>query len=284
MRFVGRTDNRTKTKQFLAQAICLDHLQRLCCSNKTMLRLAEGSIELSEALIPSDTARHVSSHLDSIAVLSKQLGTMPWAPRAKAPAKPVSNLQWLPKFAFVTAIVIAVAALLALAGPSGNVEATSQQSVSQEMVFADGVTVANRDGWRPATTVDLAPEFVSWLKNAGVTPEPQISLDPHGDGSSSLAYLLQADNNPNLRRVIWIVDRQVVCNFMGRIDGIARISRDSMSRISWAEGAAPLKGADGDGLLVVRDHTRHDSATVYFFSQHELHTAIPADTSQISLQ
>jgi len=287
MRFAGRTDNRAKTKQFLSQPDCLDHLQLLCCSNKTMLRLADGNIELSEALIPSDTARHVGSHLQSLAFFARQLSTMPWNARSKSVPAPVQALHWVPKLAFVMVITIAIAGLLLIAEePSAQVQATSSVSTGVEgMSSKDSVLISNPAGWQKATAQDLNPDFSSWLNQRSVVPATQLSMDATGKGSETgLAYLLKSEENPKVKRLVWIADRKIFCDLSGRIDGMARIPKDSLLGLSWTEGGTPVSEPEGDGLLVVRNHQDTSTATVYFVTHGELHSAIPADFNQISFR
>jgi hypothetical protein len=280
LRFVARTDNRIKAKLLLAQSNCLDQIQQLCCSNKTMLRLAGGSIELSEAPIPSDVAKHVVSHLESLLLLSRQVSAMPGAPRRNMAAQG-RGLRWLVKPALAMGVAMVAGGWFLVKEPA-KADANVHESGTQDIAAVDRMVIPNWSDWNRPKLAELNPEFVSIIKQAGVSAGTRLSIDAHGDGSStSVAYFLAANADHRLRRVVWIMDGKVMCDMVGRIDGIALVPKRAMSGISWGENAAPIMEPDGDGLLVVRDHSNPKTATVYFIARGSVHSAIPEDFGQI---
>jgi len=282
MRFVGRTDHRPKTRMLLAQPNCSDHIQQLCCSGKTMLRLSGGAIELSEALIPDDTARHVCTHLESMLLLNRQLASMPGA-RQNASEVPARRLHWLVKPALAASLSLTVIGWFLLKQPT-KADATSQP-VLDGISSSDRPLIPNLNGWKIAAPSDLNTDFLSWLKDAGADPAAYVRTDSSGSGTlNGAAYFLKADTDSNTKRVVWIVDHRVLFDTILRADGITRIPKANIVRASWAEGKAPGSDLDGDGLLVVRDSSKPDAATVYYTSQGALHTAVPADYRQLSLR
>src|SRR5207253_3109174 len=83
-RFAARTDHPTQAKMLVSSKIMRTHMEKLCCSSKSYLTLVTGNIELSELVIPSPyTARHVLDHVESMAVLAKEVGEIPGAEKIK---------------------------------------------------------------------------------------------------------------------------------------------------------------------------------------------------------
>jgi hypothetical protein len=283
-RFVGRTDNRPRAKQFLGQPRCQEHLQQLCCSNKTMLRLAEDTIELSEALIPSDTGRHVISHIESMRDLSERLAATTASGRTSIGNDAHRGASWAIRVAVVAAITLVVTGYFVYRESPAAASATVTDATPQDKLPGSGLLVPNPNGWTVAGVTDFNPDFVAWLKRSGVTPETKITLNPGAEGDgTSVVHVLRPTTGERTRRVVWMLDNSVVFDLVGPLEGVTRIPKESLLKISWAEGSAPTFTPDGDGLLVVRDHSKPGTATVYFTSQRILHTAVPADFEGISL-
>ena len=281
-RFTARTDNRIRTKQLFSQTGCVEQLQQLCCSNKTMLRLAEDTIELSEALIPSDTACHIASHLASMVLLGDRLAAM--TPGRNLGNALKRNTSWVVRAAAVAAITLLVAGYFIFEASPTTVTATVPEASAQDKASREGLAIPNSSGWTAAEVGDLNQDFVAWLQRSGATPETKIILNATAEGDGKgVVHVLRPTTGEKTRRIVWIFDKSVVCDLVEPVDGVARIPRKSLSAISWAEGSAPSFTPDGDGLLVVRDHTKPETATVYFTSEGVLHTAVPADFQAISL-
>src|SRR5947209_7031838 len=86
-RFTTKTDHMAQAKMFVGgkQAVML--MQKLCCSSKTFLAISNGSIELSELVIPTpSTSAHVLDHVKNMSKLALQLQAMPGAETVKVRA------------------------------------------------------------------------------------------------------------------------------------------------------------------------------------------------------
>lgn len=281
-RFLGRTDNRVLAKQLLSQPGFQEHLQRLCCSNKTMLRIAEDAVELSEALIPDDTQQHVVSHLESLVILSGMLNRM--RTRGRTQTQTAGHRSFWPiRIAVAAAMVLVAVGIFLFRTPGTTVDATSQNKLSQP-AQASAALEPKFDGWTQAQVKDFNADFLAWAQRSGAVPLTRVTLDGNAGGDAgSVVYFLRPEANGKVKRVVWMHGSKVVFDMVGPVDGIIRIPKEALSAISWQEGTAPAFTPDGDGLLVVRDQSKPASATVYFTSEQVLHTAVPADFAQISL-
>jgi hypothetical protein len=283
MRFTARTDDPEHAKLFLALAEAQRHIERLCCSSNTFLLFSPRNIELREVLVPLDTYRHVSSRLRSLAVLNNEAAKLPNASRIKVvPVKPLSS-SWVLKFALLVGAVAAVAAVLSNAAPTQV--ASTQTKTSNGILPIDRRVIPDAGNWRTVSPLELRGQFVDWMEGFGVTPASKIDLDARGDGQETgTAYLLATEKTPELKRVVWVANHQVLCDVVDRIEGIAKVPRDSMPAIVWSEGSTPPQAAEGDGLLVVRNYEKPEGGTVFFFSHEKLYSAVPADFHNVPLK
>jgi hypothetical protein len=282
-RFTARTDDPEHAKLFLALPAAQHHIERLCYSSNTFLLLSLRHIELREVLVPLDTFRHVLSRLKSLAVLNNEAAKLPNASQIKVvPVKHLSS-SWLLKFALLVGAIAAIAAVISNAAPSEV--AAVETKPSNGILPLDQRTIADAGNWRTVDAMELSSKFSDWMQGFGVTPASRIDLDGWGDEQSpGRAYLLATEKTPEIRRVVWIMNRQVVCDIVDKVDGIAKVPRENMPSVVWNEGSTPTEAAEGDGLLLVRDYERPEAATVFFFSHGKLYSGIPADFHNIRLR
>jgi hypothetical protein len=283
MRFSARSDDPEHAKLFLALPDAQHHIERLCYSSNTFLLFSPRTIELREVLVPLDTYRHVCSRLRSLAVLNNEAAKLPNASRIKVvPIKHLSS-SWVLKFALLVGAVAAVAAVLSSAAPP-EVAATETKP-SNGILPVDERVIPDAGNWRTVNLIELGSRFSDWMQGFGVTPTSKIDLDAGGDGPAlGTAYLLATEKTPEVRRVVWITNHQVLCDLVDRIEGIAKVPRDSMPAIVWSEGSTPPEAAEGDGLLVVRDYEKPQGGTVFFFSHEKLYSAVPSDFHNVPLR
>jgi hypothetical protein len=284
MRFTARTDDPEHAKLFLALAEAQHHIERLCCSRNTFLLFSPRNIELREVLVPLDTYRHVWSRLRSLAGLNSQAAKLPNASRIKVvPVKPLSS-SWVLKFALLVGAGAAVAAVLSNAAAPPQV-ATTQTKASNGILPIDQRVIPDAGNWRTVSPSELRPQFIDWMEGFGVTPASKIDLDAREGGQAmGTAYLLATERTPELKRVVWVANHQVLFDVVDRIEGIAKVPRDSMPGIVWCEGSTPAEAAEGDGLLVVRDYEKPEGGTVFFFSHEKLYSAVPADFHNVPMK
>jgi hypothetical protein len=283
MRFTARTDDPEHAKLFLALPAAQHHIERLCYSSNTFLLFSPRHIELREVLVPLDTCRHVLSRLKSLAVLNNEAAKLPNASQIKVvPVKPLSS-SWLLKFALLVGVIAAIAAVISNAAPSQV--AAVETTPSNGILPLDQRTIPDAGNWRTVNPIELSPRFTDWMQGSGVTPSSRIDLDGWEDGQSSgRAYLLATEKTPEMKRVVWIMNRQVVCDIVDRIDGMAKVPRDNMPSVVWSEDSTPTEAAAGDGLLLVRNYEKPEGGTVFFFSHGKLYSGIPANFHNIRLR
>lgn len=284
-RFVGATDSVFKSKRFVGQPGCQENLQRLCNSKNTVLEISAGKVEFGEAIIPDDAASRVISCLRSLAIIVRHLEAA--SPSRKASAKTPSAfrkpLALKSALAAVCAMIVVIPILLR-DNKSASKASSSSALVLSDIAADDRVLISNGSGWKLAEVENLSPEFVRWVRNSGASPATRFTMDPNGQGKGEgTVYLLESTSNGKTKRIVWILERRVVFDYVGAVDGVVPISKEKMPDVRWSESGAPTVQIDGDGLLVIRDHTRPDSTTVYFMSQRALHTAVPADFNSISI-
>jgi len=83
-RFTTKTDHMAQAKMFVGGKQAMMLMQKLCCSSKTFLAISNGSIELSELVIPTpSTSAHVMDHVQNMSKLALQLQAMPGAETVK---------------------------------------------------------------------------------------------------------------------------------------------------------------------------------------------------------
>ncbi|HEX4544999.1 MAG TPA: hypothetical protein VH110_01480 [Candidatus Acidoferrum sp.] len=150
---------------------------------------------------------------------------------------------------------------------------------------ADASVIPDIRNWTAAKPSELSLNFTEWLRGFGVEPASKIAMDSKGAGEpSGAAYLLLTDKTPGMKRVVWVADHQVVYDSVGKIQGIAKLSRESMSRISWSKSGTPVETAEGDGLLLIRDYTSPNGTTVFFIKNRKLCSGVPANITNLELR
>jgi hypothetical protein len=78
-RFNASTGQAVQAKVFVTDPAVGGQMEQLCCSSQTFLVIESGGIELTEMLIPVDTARHVRNHMVAMEALARSLERMPGA-------------------------------------------------------------------------------------------------------------------------------------------------------------------------------------------------------------
>jgi hypothetical protein len=264
-RFNTYTSGVTEAKMFLHPNV-VSLLTQVACSNNTFVTIGNGTVEVSELLIPKpNTGLHVLEHVKAMVELARELKTMPGSDRVKlvsiAPEKQVAG-----RVAIAVGAVIAVSSIYAATKvPSQpafqEVNATLQNGIPP----ADALLVRDAQQWRVATTDDFDSIPAAWLRNQGRTPVGRILGDFSGRGErNDVGYLLIG---PAGRKKI-----VMLANHANALDGemvnvalIARIPHNTISKIQW-EGGMPPDKPQGDGLLVVQKQGEKQTSVVFFLS------------------
>ena len=273
--FVARTNQPTYAKMFLGSSRVLGQIRKLCASAGTMLVLEEYKFEFSEDLIPTNTLSRLIGCAEALGDLARTLEQMPGAhalePKAVAPGRRPRVIGWGAAAAAI-AIVVLAAAWLRNTKPAVN---TGGREPARRIVIPKGVELqdarllSDLNGWMLADPAASNPGFASWVDRLGFEATPKLALDVHGTGQpSSTAYLLASEKDPQTKRVVWIADRRVLCDIVGKVEGVARIPEGEIARVASGRGEAAVR-TDGDGLLLVRDHSKPDM-TLFFSVNNQL--------------
>jgi hypothetical protein len=191
----------------------------------------------------------------------------------------------------VLKVALAIGAISALGVAVFNQPHAAKPAASDVAARTDGVSPADVSvipdirKWTAAKPSEFSPNFTEWLRGFGVDPASKIALDSKGIGDpSGAAYLLVTDKTPDIKRVVWVANHQVVYDSVGKIQGIAKLSKESMSRITWSESGTAVETAEGDGLLLIRDYTAPNGTTVFFVKNGKLCSGVPANVTNLDLK
>jgi hypothetical protein len=226
---------------------------------------------------------------DYEALFAEIVNKMDERPRASSAAKQkalkVKKTSSIPRIAVVVGAILVTVALI-FRQPQAAKRAVPAVTVSPEGVAPDDAKIiGNIKNWKLAKVSDFNLNFTNWLRGYGVSPASKIELDTKGTGASSgAAYLLVTEKTPGIKRVIWVVDHRAVYDTVGKIQGIAKIPREGMARITWDENGVPVETADGDGLLLIRDYTNANGATVFFVKNGKLCSGVPANIMNLEIR
>ena len=277
--FVVRTDQLALTKQLWLTAAVRDDIRNICGSVRRSLLVAQRKVQVSEETIPEHLFEELVQCADSMAGLVQYLEKSYRAAPAPPAAGPGARLPW---------IAAAAAAVLLLGGffllrptataPPPAKDLYKRATIPKGLSPDEARVLPNIIGWQVSSD-EANPDLAAWLQRQGLEAQSSLRLDTHGSGQlSGAAYLLTADNSPNTRRVVWIADNRVLCDVVTSAEAIARIPRDKVQGILAREPDPPANGADGDGLLLVRDHTKND-LTLFYSSNGMLRSTIPSPSS-----
>ena len=282
-RFAARTDHPTQAKMLVSSKPMRTQMEKLCCSSKTFLTLTIGSIELSELIIPQPyTARHVTDHLDSMAMLSEAVDDIPGAEKIKI--TPYQREKSTPIFR----IVLAIGAMTALAAvfvigrpPTINALEDAGTPAPPGVLPVDMSLIPGVDKWRGATADDFPPEVANWMKSYGVEPSGHFELDVDGTELKDYAYFLATDEGK--RRVVLLQNRtNVYDSIYDDLVGVVRVPKYSMQSIEWKK--KPSEEADGDGLLIIRGTPDNLRGMVVYPKNGRIIAAVPTNFQNIGLK
>jgi hypothetical protein len=247
--------------------------------------LSPGKIELSEALIPAVTAQHVLGCLNSLVALSREAAKMPGSFRTKVEPIRHDRSSWLLRVTLVIGVMVAVGTVVS------NEEHLSKTEGADPGVRLDGLSreevsaIPDVRQWKLADPSEFSSDFTEWMQRSGATPASKINQAPDEKGfAPSVAYLFVTKKTPEVKRVVWVVDRQALCDVVDKIGGVAKVPKQNMSHIAWSESGTPVETAEGDGLLVVRDYGNATTATVFFVNKGKLYSGIPTDFHNVDLK
>jgi hypothetical protein len=157
--------------------------------------------------------------------------------------------------------------------------AALQNAASPGVAPEDALVIPGIERFRLARVEDFDPEAVSWLQGFGRQVSGKIPGAYSGSGES-IAYVLIGKEN--VRRVVILVNGQKRYDAEYPVIAVAaRIPKELIQKISWADPSPPV--SDGDGLLIVRAADAPASSVVLFLRGTRVVSANPADYRQIPL-
>ena len=281
-----RSNQPTQAKIFLAGETAFKHVKKLCCSSKTLLNVEEGALELSELTVPDNPAgRHLIDHMESMAVLGKQLALMPGASLVKVervtPPRPTSKV--LVVVITILAICTAVAALASYKHEQKmNAAAYGAEGSPLGIPASEAENIPNLRGWRLAGSPDFDSELVDWLRKNNAQPSGRLDGDFSGEGAGNdHAYLLM--NAEGTHRLVVLIANQVKLDHLfPNVALIAKVPKSAIRGIKINMGS-PATG-NSDGILVVTNKDNLHSGLVLSFNGDSPITAVPENYKSTTLE
>jgi hypothetical protein len=205
-------------------------------------------------------------------------------PEARPPRTSRRLIGWL-VLALVAVAVVVVLAYILSSGPGaprsdeqGNA-ASQPQSAPQGVAPEDASVIPGIEHFRIAAATDFDPAAVSWLNDSGEQISGMIAGNYTGMGESRAYVLVGKDK---AWRVVIVADGRLRydASYL-KLALVARVRKEFVRRITWAEFPAPE--GDGDGLLIVRDGATSSSGVVLFLRGDGIASAAPRDYRQVSV-
>jgi hypothetical protein len=271
---------------YLGSKGVLPELGKLGCSSKGFVSFATGSIEQSEALVPTpNTGQHIQEHLQSMQRLAAELAKMPFADRVEL--KPLQRERRIfLKTAIVAGIIAALVGIITAAQQPKELPlpVVGDQARHAEGVMPnDALAITALTDWRAATSADLDPDAGAWARGAGQKDVGRLplALDRANSNSRDVAYLL-VNEKDGQRRVVLLADGKarydVKYPYLGLL---AVVPKGNISKIQWS--SRQPETPDGDAILLVRKPQDRASGIVMYFSDGKLVSGVPSDYQSINL-
>ncbi len=284
-RFLTKSDHPTQAKMYLGSKGVLVDLGKLGCLARGYVNFSTGTIEQSEALIPTpNTGQHIQEHLQSMQRLASALARMPFADRVDL--KPLKRERKLVlRLAIVAGIITALVGIITAAQQPAEIPpppAGNEAHVPEGVSILDAPAITSLNGWHAALPQELDPDAAAWAREAGEKETGRLTGDFDGRRAAirDTAYLLVKTDGQ--RRLVIIVDGKVSYDVKYPWLGLAAVvPKANIGRIQW-KGRKP-EDPDGDGVLIVRKSQDRSSGLVLYFSDGKLVSAVPSDYQSINL-
>jgi len=284
-KWVVRTTQPTQARIFVAGNTAMAQIRKLCCSSKTYVNLERGALEISELTIPEGSpSRHLIDHMESMAIVGKQLALMPGAGQVKvervSAPRPTNKV-----LGVVIAIVAVCTGIVALANyeHSKGMDASVGAGGSPVGIPSDeALYIPNLQGWRLAARPDFDPALVDWMKQSNAQPAGRLEGDFSGGGAGNdHAYLLV--NATGAHRLVVMTGKDVKFDQpFGVVQLVAKVPKSSIRDIKINTGS-PATG-NADGILLVMNKDDLHSGLVLSFNGSSPVTAVPENYKSTSLE
>lgn len=280
-RFTTRTDQPMQARMLLTKPVTAV-LQKLACSKNTYIQLGGGVIEHSELVIPEPAASHVMDHLKSMAALAAALRNMPGAEKVKI-LKIEHERHVFTRAIMAVGVIVSIAAVIAAIQVPPTNAIAANESLSNGILPADAVLISDTGAWHAATAAEFDPAAAEQLRIFGIPASGRVAGDYSGAGAAQdAAYLLV--NADGKRRVVILAGHQNRYDVQFPMVGmIARIPKDSVASIHWKNDRGPTN-VPGDGLMIVRQPEKADSAVVMFVGPDAITSFTPLSWHDVQLR
>lgn len=290
-RFVIRTNDPVQARLFLAGKAAFAQIQKLCCSSQTFLTISSGSVELSELTIPEPyAAKHIESHLDSMAALAQSLQQMPGADAIKITPrrKEHSNIIRAALTVGILAAIVVVVSAMQDRGTAASEDGASDlyDRMPKDMPAADAQRLGGLFGFRLAAEADFDPDAAAWARSQTGRPiSGRIQASFATEAGQETAYVLVRESGAKAgdKRVILLTGNDVKYDAAYReLALVGMVPHSNFPGIQWV--GTPPPPPDGDGLLIVRNRDDLRSGAVIYLSNGRLETAVPTSYLSVGIQ
>jgi hypothetical protein len=285
-RFTTKTDHMAQAKMFLGGKQAMMLLQKLCCSSKTFVAIANGSIELSELVIPTpSTSAHVMDHVQNMSKLGLQLHAMPGAETVKVRAyKNEGSSSLLAKVAIAAVLLVGLGIFIAQARkPDETLVQLKAQAGSDELpqgvLPLDAAKLGVLSGWRLVTPDDFDPDTAAWVRGQGLQVQGRVEGDYSGKANPRDVIYVLTNDTDTMRVAVIANDELVYDTRYPKLAVASKFSKYNWKTTQWK--AAPANPA-GDGLLVVTK--KDDPGLVLYWDGSRISTAVPENYQRMNLQ
>ncbi|MFL6299212.1 MAG: hypothetical protein ACJ71N_01235 [Terriglobales bacterium] len=284
-RFTTKTDHMAQAKMFVGGKQALMLMQKLCCSSKTFLAISNGSIELSELVIPTpSTSAHVMDHVQNMSKLALQLQAMPGAETVKVRAYEREGSSIVGKVAVATVLLAGLAIFVAQARkPDQTIAELKAQAgtnaLPEGVLPLDATKLGSLNGWRLVTPEDFDPDVAAWVRGQGLKVQGRVAGDYSGQSNPRDVIYLFTNEAGTMRVSVISGDKVVYDTKYPKLVVASKFSKYNWNSTQWK--AAPVNPA-GDGLLVVTK--KDDPGLVLYWDGHRIGTAVPQDYQRMNLQ
>ena len=265
-RFALRTTDGAAARMFLTGRDIGSELQRACCSSRTMVQISKGSLELIETTVPSNAARHVAAHIDSLVKMANLLAQMPGAAQIRV-QRPKRERHIFRRFVIATGVVAAIAAVLMAVRPEPQQSARAAAPVRHRNVvpLRDAENIPGVSGFHVLDAEEVDAKTVGVLKAMGSEVQGGLNLDyTGGQAAKDVAYMLVNDKGQH-RFVVLSGGRALIDDYFNGQPVIAVVRRGIFPTIEWAE-RSPAPAPDGDAILMIRDRDDNRSGAIFYQS------------------
>lgn len=285
-KFNSRTDHPTQAKMLIGGRAALQHLEKLCCSQKTYVTLTRGSIEMSELIIPVPyTGRHVLDHIESMAIVAKAVSEIPGAESVKV--VPYEREKSTPVFriALVIGAVVAILGVFMIKpGGDTNLKAAAANDKVISIEGVDPVEALKMQdvlSWHAMRAEEYDPDIAGLARGLGMEANGRINLDVDGDAQQDVAYLMRDSTQDQTRLIIFSDGNRVYSSGYANVVGALPVAKGSFDSINWR--VKPPRSSANQGIMLFRKKNDQLVPMILYIEGTNVVTGIPANWRDVPL-